>query len=624
MSDETLARRADVQIIFKGSEHIITMNEDWISFSYTDNEEDNADDIQLKTHDRDLTWMKKYLSSYIDEQAEAGEMITTPEQAEAASGRTTSGSSGNAKLVYKVTSPQGLNVRTGAGEKNKIIGKLAYGDYVEVNRFGDGWANITYTGKTGYVKGETLKPVGSGSSESTKADNSPSTYSAGGTTSEEWRVGDAVIVSGRPYGSSYGEGKQGILVTDHKGKVTYLNLKAGVPYPICVDYLGWFAVENVRKADEASEISSGTQNNSAVVSKGVKLSAAIVLKNDKGDGKDTVLDCGLFELDSIDLQGPPTSLTIKGTSLSYSSAIRQTLKSKSWENTTLSEISNAIANANGMAVMFESKNNPKYIRAEQYKMSDISFLQKLCHDAGCSLKATNNILVIFDQAEFENKEAVRTIKFGEKGGYTKYKLSTAENNCYTSCRVYYTTNSGKVISATEYSERYREGDENQQCLEVRQKVSSIAEAQELAHKFLRLHNKYENEVSFTFPGDPTLVAGIGINLEGSGHWDGKYIVKQAKHTVSQSGYTTQITLRKALKENERAVSNGEETAENWNIGDEVIVSGRPQISSYGGSPGWEVKNHKGKITHLNLKGGIPFPIHVDYLGWFAIDQVRKA
>lgn len=560
MSDETLARRADVQIIFKGSEHIITMNEDWISFSYTDNEEDNADDIQLKTHDRDLTWMKKYLSSYIDDQAEAGEMITTPEQAEAASGRTTSGSSGNAKLVYKVTSPQGLNVRTGAGDKNKIIGKLAYGDYVEVNRFSDGWASITYTGKTGYVKSETLKPVGSGSSKSTKTGNSPATYSTGGTTSEEWKVGDAVIVSGRPYGSSYGEGKQGILVTDHKGKVTHLNLKAGVPYPICVDYLGWFAVENVRKVDAtAGNSSSSSKGSEATVSKGVKMSATIVLKNDKGDGKDTVLDCGMFELDSVDLQGPPTSLTVKGTSLSYSSTVRQTLKSKSWENTTLSEIAKAIAGSNGMAVMFASKNNPKYTRAEQYKTSDISFLQKLCHDAGCSLKATNNIFVIFDQAEYENKEPVKTIKFGEMGNYAKYKLSTIENNCYTSCRVYYTTNSGKVISATEYSERYREGSENQQCLEVKQKVSSIAEARELAHKFLRLHNKYENEVSFTFPGDPTLVAGIGINLEGFGHWDGVYIVKQAKHTVSQSGYTTQITLRKALKENERAVSNGDKS-----------------------------------------------------------------
>lgn len=558
MSDEQYARQAGVQIVFKGSEQQITMNKDWVSFTYVDNEEDNADDIQLKTHDRDLTWMRKYIAGYIDDQAEAGEIISTPEEAEAQSGRAKGGSGGSSPGMYKVTSPRGLNVRTGAGEENKILGKLAYGDYIEVSKFQDGWACITYTGKTAYVKGENLVPVGSTSSKSdSSADFATTTYSADSTESAGWNIGDAVIVSGRPYATSYGEGKPGILINNHKGKVTHLNLKAGVPYPICVDWLGWFAIENVQKVDGSAPESGKSQGNVAAINKGVKMSAAIVLKNDKGDGKDTVLDCGLFELDSIDLQGPPTSLTIKGTSLSYNSTVRQTLKSKSWENTTLSEIANAIAGANGMAVMFESKNNPKYTRAEQYKMSDISFLQKLCHDAGCSLKATNNILVIFDQAEYENKPPVRTIKFGELGGYTKYKLSTGENNCYTSCRVFYTDNSGTVISATEYSERYREGSENQQCLEVRQKVSSIAEAQQLAHKLLRLHNKYENEVSFTFPGDPTLVAGIGIALEGFGFWDGNYIVKQAKHTVSQSGYTTQIELRKALNSNEMVTTNGQ-------------------------------------------------------------------
>ena len=118
--------------------------------------------------------------------------------------------------------------------------------------------------------------------------------------------------------------------------------------------------------------------------------------------------------------------------------------------------------------------------------------------------------------------------------------------------MYYTTSSGAVISATEYSEDY-DGDSNKgQCLEVRQKVSSIAEAQSLAHNLLRLHNKYEYTASFTFPGDPSLVAGITVELKDFGAWDGKYLIKQATHSISSSGYTTQVTLRKALKVSEKA------------------------------------------------------------------------
>ena len=350
---------------------------------------------------------------------------------------------------------------------------------------------------------------------------------------------------------------------NHKGKITHLNLKTGIPYPICVDYLGWFAINQVQKVGDPI-IKANTGNNSTV-SKGVKLSASIVLKNAGADGKDKVLDCGLFELDSVELQGPPSSLTIKGTSLSYASTIRQTLKSKSWENMTLQGIANTIASANGMAVMFESSNNPKYARAEQYRTSDIAFLQKLCHDAGCSLKAANNIIVIFDQATYESKSAVRTIRFGD-GTYTKYKLSTGTNNCYTSCRVYYTNSSGVLISATEYAENYREGSDSQQCLEVKQRVSSIAEAQELAHKLLRLHNKFENEATFTLPGDTDLVAGCVVALKDFGMWDGSYIISKATHTVSTSGYTTQVQLRKVLKDNVK-VTTGNTTAAEETMGD---------------------------------------------------------
>lgn len=557
MSDINSARRADVQINFKGSERRITLNKDWMSFTYTDNEEDEADDFQLKTHDREGKWLRDWLAGFVQDQANSGEIISTAEQAQTASGTVSGGSSSGSKgstahNVYKVTSPNGLNIRSGAGEKYKILGKYAYGDYIEVKSFSNGWANVSYAGKNAYVKGANLVLAGTATTSSGSSSGS-TTYSTGTSgSSSGWTIGEAVVCTGRPQYTSYGEGNPGVMVTNHKGKVTYLNLKAGVPYPICVDYLGWFAENQVTKASESvPKPSNGTNT---AINKGTKISASIVLKNANNDGKDEVLDCGLFELDSIDMQGPPSTLTIKGTSLSYSSTIRQTLKSKSWENITLSAIAKEIANANGMSTLFESANNPKYSRVEQYKMSDIAFLQKLCHDAGCSLKATNNIIVIFDQAEYESKTAVKTIRFGAEGGYTKYKLSTKENSCYTSCRVYCTTSSGAVISATEYASNYREGSDGQQCLEVNQKVSSIAEAQQLAHKYLRLHNKFETQATFTFPGNPALVAGSTMVLENFGMWDGVYIIRQAKHTVSSSGYTTEVTLRKALAGNEKIAS----------------------------------------------------------------------
>lgn len=554
MSDKELSRRAETQIVFGGVDITLYVKKEWLSFTYTDNEEDEADDLQIKVYDRDGKWLREWLGTVIANSAQGGNIISSApvdeKKASTSSGSSSSSDSSSGSQKYKVTASSGVNVRKGAGEKYKVLGKLPFGTVVDVLQFTGSWAKITYSGSTGFIKGDNLKALGTAGGSSTAASSS-TTYSTSESDSGDWKIGDAVVVSGRPWGDSWGNSHQGWEVKEHKGKITHLNLKPGIPYPICVDVLGWFAESAVQKA--GSEYNGGGSQNG---SKGLKISAVITLCNTNGDGKDEVLDCGQFELDSIEASGPPSTVTIKATSLPYNSSIRQTLKSKSWENITLSGIASEIASKNGMGVLFESANNPKYSRVEQYQMSDIAFLQTLCHNAGCSLKATNNIIVVFDQAQYEAKDAVRTIKFGAEGGYTKYKISTGTNNTYTSCRVFCTNSSGTVISATEYAENYNENSENQQCLQVRRSVSSKAEAQALAHKYLRLYNKFEQTASFTLPGDPKLAAGNTVELADFGFGDGKYIIKQAKHSISSNGYTTQITLRKCLDDNVTVSGSG--------------------------------------------------------------------
>ena len=78
----------------------------------------------------------------------------------------------------------------------------------------------------------------------------------------------------------------------------------------------------------------------AAAGAGLKFSAAFTQKN---WGNDSTLPTGDFELDSVSAAGPPSTVTIKGTSLSFSAPIRQTKKSKAWESYTLSGIANEIA-----------------------------------------------------------------------------------------------------------------------------------------------------------------------------------------------------------------------------------------------------------------------------------------
>lgn len=104
---------------------------------------------------------------------------------------------------------------------------------------------------------------------------------------------------------------------------------------------------------------------------------------------------------------------------------------------------------------------------------------------------------------------------------------------------------------TTYEATYKapdaEKDGSGQVLEVNEKVSSNAEALTLAKKRLREKNSQEFKASFNLAGDARLVAGVTVKVEGFGAFDGKYIIETASHTISSSGYKTNITLRRVLE-----------------------------------------------------------------------------
>lgn len=291
----------------------------------------------------------------------------------------------------------------------------------------------------------------------------------------------------------------------------------------------------------------GTSTPTGSASTGMPIRASIIRQNWKSDGKDERLECGTFELDTVDDEGPPDEIVFRATALSFASTVRETLKSKSWEDYHLSGIAKEIAKKNGMTCMFQSGYDPHYKRKEQSNQSDIGFLSRLCKDAGLSLKATDQMLVVFDSAEYEKKTPVLTIKRGD-GSYTSRRLhvgsaATQYQSCRVSCN---NPKTGQKIEAVEKVPDYDEEAEGNRQLEITASVESIGEAKTLAKKRLRMANRYAKTASFTMVGNPLLVAGVTISLENWGIWSGKYIVYQARHEVGGGGYTTTIEIRRCL------------------------------------------------------------------------------
>ncbi|WP_113673758.1 phage late control D family protein [Vallitalea guaymasensis] len=369
--------------------------------------------------------------------------------------------------------------------------------------------------------------------------NTPAQPSTPSINDNGWKIGDEVIANGKPQYSSYGYGEPGNSLVDYQKNVTALNTKQGIPYPIHVDKKGWFEESQVEKI--VSKQDTMTKSGGA---KGAMIHAHIIQKNWDSSGKDKVLDCGVFELDSVDASGPPAKVNLKGTSIPYTSTIRMQAKTKAWENIYLSSVVKEVANNNGMKFMFESTYDPYYNRREQVQQSDIVFLQSLCKDAGIALKVTAKTIVLFDEAVYEQKDPIRTIKHGESD-VKNYKFSTNFNDtAYSSCHVSYTDPlNGNTI---EYTYKPANSDGSGQVLEINEKVNSREEARQLAMKRLRGKNKHEYIAEFTLVGDVDLVAGVTVGVVGYGAFDGKYIVETAKHNLT-GGYTVTIKLRCVLE-----------------------------------------------------------------------------
>ena len=263
------------------------------------------------------------------------------------------------------------------------------------------------------------------------------------------------------------------------------------------------------------------------------------------DGKISQQKSGTFTLDSITHAGPPSKATIKGTSLSFGGGIRDEKRSKSWEGYTLEGIARDIAVRAKMTMMYCSDETIYYPAQEQSDETDIAFLKRLCQNAGMALKCIDNKIVVFDKDHYGSASPIKVVSYAD-GSYTKWSLNTTSGDVtYDLCCVRYCDPApGQLIEGVVYTDDYDKTETDHTQLVVTDvKVSSVAEALQVAEERLKLRNQYEKTAQFTFPGDPTLMAGLTMYLTGFGYFDGKYMIKKCEHTISDSGYTTRVTLR---------------------------------------------------------------------------------
>lgn len=274
------------------------------------------------------------------------------------------------------------------------------------------------------------------------------------------------------------------------------------------------------------------------------------------------LQLGKFEIDELEVSSAPNVVTIKAVAISIGddSTLRSTLRSHTWENISVQKAANDIAWQNGMKLQWYCDDNPNIDKLEQNDESDLDVLQKICDDAGFALKVTTDTIIIFDVEKFEKEDIyaeyyhpgttiLNIVENQSKPVQTdallNYSFKAKIRDVYKKCHVKYAKDKDKSVIESTFvapDKKEKEG----ATLEVHQQVSSQAEADRLAKKKLREKNCEEFTGSFSSDGNMGLCAGETIEMLGFGNFSGKYIITQAKHDISSSGFTSSVEIRKCL------------------------------------------------------------------------------
>ena len=274
---------------------------------------------------------------------------------------------------------------------------------------------------------------------------------------------------------------------------------------------------------------------------GATMDITLQISNWEGEGDTRELPFGKFDVDEMTESGWPHEVKIKLISVPVTGGINTVKRTRAWEKVKLSAIAQDVAGGVGMELYYDTEEDPMQERAEQSEQTDLSFLQKLCKDAGLSLKVTDNKIVIFDVSKYEQADPVLEIVNGTSA-VKSFECRQTIHDIYKACHVKYKHSKKDELIEFTFTDPKREKGET---LEINEKVESVAEAEKLAKKKLHEKNLEETSVSLTMVGNFALLASNTVTLKNFHSFDGKYLITKSSHEVG-NGYTTKVDLRRVI------------------------------------------------------------------------------
>ena len=250
-------------------------------------------------------------------------------------------------------------------------------------------------------------------------------------------------------------------------------------------------------------------------------------------------DTGEMEVDEIEIAAPPLSVRIRALSAGITRQARTRL-GKAYENKRLSEIVDIVAKRMGAKRAGRIDPDPLLDRVTQYQEGDWAFLRRLLAEYGYTIKLTENnkTLAVARADHLAEQDDVAVLapaiitawRYRDKISDVPQKVEVKHHD----------TQSALVYGKDAATGEVKPADVRRIHRRARSPEDAAAQAEGEAER----HAVDKTALELSLPGDPALVAGSIVRLEGFARLDGRYLIVEARHSISSTGYTTDLQTRR--------------------------------------------------------------------------------
>lgn len=253
------------------------------------------------------------------------------------------------------------------------------------------------------------------------------------------------------------------------------------------------------------------------------------------EGSD-LLPCGSYQVDEVELSGPPDTVQIKALATGIRATLR-TRRHRAFEGETLRGVAGRVAQAAGLTLEGTIP-DVRFGRVTQSGEDDLAFLRRLAEAYGCIFSVRGERLVLTELAELEATSAVRTITRQQLSSYSL--RSKTQGRAKAARVVSFNPVAGELLESTAQDASYPF--EEMSLLDTR--AEDAAQAAAIAKAHAERSRRKARTGTLALRGDPTLVAGVNVELEAAmGAFKGLFHVSESTHAVARgSGYTTELTV----------------------------------------------------------------------------------